>query len=158
MPLLLLSGFRKMLRCIIPASFIYTPHTMKTLFNLLFFTIPFLINAQNPTIYFDKTRCQRKLKKDIVTDLPYSILLSDHLSKIISPRQIHNPTNFTLWKLDHKIYTKVKEGPSNIPFIIDEPGNYFLQIHDRINLIFIEMKLDSLELKSTIFYNCVIHD
>ena len=131
---------------------------MKTLFYLFFFTIPFLINAQNPTIYFDKTRCQRKLKKEIVNDLPYSILLSNHLSKIISPRQLQKSTNFTLWKLDRKTYMKIKEGPSNIPFIIDEPRNYFLQIHDRINLVFIEMKLDTQELKSTIFYNCVIHD
>ena len=131
---------------------------MKTLLTTLLFLIPFLLTAQNPTIYFDKTRCQRKLKMELVNELPFSFQLSNHLNDVLRRRQITNPSNYSLWKLDRKNYTLVNQDPTTSPILFQTSGKYFLQIHDRINLVFIEIEITQQQFKSSTFYNCEIHD
>ena len=131
---------------------------MKTLLTTFLFIIPFLLTAQNPTIYFDKTRCQRKLKMELVNELPFSFQLSNHLHDILQRRQIVNLTNYSLWKLDHKNYVLIHQGLTTSPILFQTTGKYFLQIHDRINLVFIEIEISQQHFKSSIFYNCEIHD
>jgi len=131
---------------------------MKTLLATFLLIIPFFLTAQNPTIYFDKTRCQRKLKMELVNELPFSISLPNHLHKIIQRRQAIKPTNYSLWKLQDKNYILINQGPTTSPTLFQTTGKYFLQIHDRINLAFIEIEISQQQFKSSIFYNCEIHD
>ena len=131
---------------------------MKTLLTTLLFLIPFILTAQNPTIYFDKTRCQRKLKMTLVNELPFSFSLSKHLHDVLPRTQIVNLSDYSLWKLVHKNYILVNQGPTTSSILFQSTGKYFLQIHDRINLVFIEIEINQQQLKFSIFYNCEIHD
>jgi len=131
---------------------------MKTFLTILLLQFPLLIIAQNPTVYLDKTRCQKAVRIELVDTLPYSFSLIPYLQKIIPKRQLAKPTKFTLWKLDKKTYTKIQEAYIYEDSILPEEGKYFLQIHDRIYSTFIEMKLYQRQLKSSIYFNCEIHD
>ena len=131
---------------------------MKILLTTFIVLIPFLLPAQNPIIYFDKTRCQGKLKMELVNELPFSFLLSNHLHDVLHRTQAIKATNYSLWKLDRKNYILVNQGPTTSPILFQTTGEYFLQIHDRINLVFIEIEISQQQFKSSIFYNCEIHD
>ena len=141
-----------------PIAATFIPHTMKTLLTILTLQIPLLITAQNPTIFFDKTRCQRKLTMEFVTTLPHSILLIRHLESIIPRRQLAKPTEFSLWKLDGKTFIKIQQGSIHEACKFPSAGKYFLQIDDRIHSTFVEWELKQGQLKSAIYYNCEIHD
>ena len=131
---------------------------MKTLLTILLFLFPFIIIAQNPTIYFDKTRCQKARTMELVDTLPYSFSLVPHLQKIIPKRHLSRPTKFSLWKLNRKTYNKIQEDYIHKNCFVKTKGKYLLQIHDRIHLTFIEMELKEGQLKCSIYSNCVIHD
>ena len=131
---------------------------MKILLIELFLVIPFLLNAQNPTIYFDKTRCEKIFKLERIDSLPHPISIHKKLEKVIPSKQLAQPIQFNSWYLYKKDYTPLKKAHISEPLLISKEGKYFIQILGHRDQIFIELNVNNQEIKSSIFCHCVIHD
>jgi len=131
---------------------------MKILFTILLLQLSFISTSQNPTIFFDKTRCKKAIALEVVDTLPYSFSLVNHLQRLLQKKRITKPVFFSLWKLDGKVYRKLQEASIYETCLLPNEGSYFLQIHNQIQTTFLEIELTKKEIKSKIFFNCVIHD
>ena len=127
---------------------------MKLLFTFHLILVSLFLSAQEPLIYFDKTRCQKQAEMYLKFD--GGVLYSLDMGKLVS---VNFPISaIALWeKVDGHFEKRELVFNTNKRIFFARTGFYILTIFDAVQAQLIELNIGEDKIKITLFAQCALH-